>query len=42
MSMPLAHIQSTIIVTLLLCSEDLIMSIHLVAISFDCAANPKP
>lgn len=32
MSMPHVHIQSTIIVTLLLCSEDLIMSIHLVAI----------
>ncbi len=32
MSMPLAHIQSTINVTLLLCLENLIISTYLVAI----------
>ena len=40
--MPLAHIQSTINVTLLLTLDNLIMSIYLVALPFDFAANPKP
>ena len=39
MSMPLAHIQSTLNVTLLLCFENLIMSIYLVAIPRKCAAT---
>ena len=42
MSVPLAHVQSTMNVTLLLGLDNLIMSVYLVAIAFDFAANPKP